>query len=246
MRFETNAVVVPMKHGLARSDLKRLAATVVVSVCLHLTLMLGVTPQSSPMRWAPGVVLEARLVVAPPLSAAQPGAPVSEDHTIAIDHAAEAAVEATQISRSSQALLPTATVSDSLDEASARHATALKTEDVAALAVPSPVDATYFPMSQLDVRPRALVPIVPEFPPGAAAANVQGRVVLLVLIDETGKVDGVSVAEAVPAGYFEESSLAALRSVRFEPGRKFNHAVRSRVLLSVNYDAMDAGGRTRE
>jgi protein TonB len=106
--------------------------------------------------------------------------------------------------------------------------------------ISSPVDPTYYPASRLDVRPKALRVIAPEFPPDAEAANVPGKVIVLLLIDETGKVDQALVVEAIPRDYFEESALTALRSARFEPGPKGNRPVRSRVLISINYDPAGA------
>jgi len=87
------------------------------------------------------------------------------------------------------------------------------------------------------------MPIQAKWPQSVSAGAPQGRVVLLLLIDESGAVTEVSVVEAVPAGYFEESALAATRAARFTPGSKDGRIVKSRVLMELNYGVPEAVGR---
>jgi len=65
---------------------------------------------------------------------------------------------------------------------------------------------------------------------------VHGVVILLLLIDEFGVIRDISVAEANPAGYFEESAMQAFRGKPFTPAIKGGRAVKSRVLIRVQYD----------
>jgi protein TonB len=73
----------------------------------------------------------------------------------------------------------------------------------------------------------------------AAAAAITGRALVLLHIDEAGLVDDVALVEAEPAGYFEEEVRRAFGSARFTPAFKGGRAVRSRVLVHVNYGAED-------
>ena len=83
--------------------------------------------------------------------------------------------------------------------------------------------------------PRLLTPLDLTYRGKAAADGVAGRVRLLVMIDEAGVVRDVSVVEAEPASYFEDDAKRALQSARFSPAYRNGRAVRSRVLIEVNY-----------
>jgi protein TonB len=105
----------------------------------------------------------------------------------------------------------------------------------AAGALPNAPDLTYYPAKQLDVYPRLLAPLDLKYRGKAAADGVSGRVRLLLLIDETGVVRDASVVEAEPPQYFEEDASHALIGAPFAPAYRNGRAVRSRVLIEVNY-----------
>ncbi|OIP14535.1 MAG: hypothetical protein AUK53_05250 [Betaproteobacteria bacterium CG2_30_59_46] len=107
------------------------------------------------------------------------------------------------------------------------------------LDIPLLEDPTWYPAKQVDMHPVALSPIKPVYPEKGAELGVDGKVVLLLLIDETGVVKEVSVVEADPEGIFEESALAAFREARFAPAQKNGRAVKSRVLIRVTYELND-------
>jgi periplasmic protein TonB len=96
-------------------------------------------------------------------------------------------------------------------------------------------DPTYYPAKQLDVYPQPLTQIRLDYPDSAASAKVDGRLLVLLLIDEFGIVNDASVVESQPEGYFEDAALAVFRAARFSPAQKQGHAVKSRVLLQVKY-----------
>ncbi|MCW5605242.1 MAG: TonB family protein [Burkholderiales bacterium] len=96
-------------------------------------------------------------------------------------------------------------------------------------------DPTYYPASELDRYPALLQPLALDYPERAAAAGASGKVVVMLLIDETGMVNEVSVVESDPLGYFEAAVRAALAGARFSPARRNDRAVRSRLLVSVDY-----------
>lgn len=103
------------------------------------------------------------------------------------------------------------------------------------LALPPLPDPIYYPARQLDVYPALLEPINLPYPARAAHDEVSGKVTVLLLIDERGMVNDVSVVEAEPAGYFEETTRAVFSETRFAPARKDGRPVKSRVLISVSY-----------
>lgn len=107
------------------------------------------------------------------------------------------------------------------------------------LEIPLMEDPTWYPAKQVDMHPVALNLIKPGYPEKGVELGVDGKVMLLLLIDETGVVKEVSVVEADPEGIFEESALAAFRSARFAPAQKNGRAVKSRVLIRVSYELND-------
>lgn len=101
--------------------------------------------------------------------------------------------------------------------------------------VPFIRDPTYYPARQLDVYPQPVAMIQPKCPESAVAQRINGRVQLLVLIDEFGVVNEASVTEAQPPGLFDDAAVQAFRAARFVPAQKAGNHVKSRVLLRVNF-----------
>jgi TonB family protein len=104
-------------------------------------------------------------------------------------------------------------------------------------------DLTYYAARQLDVYPTLSSPLDLRYTARAAAAAIAGRALVLLLIDDAGIVNDVALVEAEPAGYFEEEVRRAFGSARFTPAFKGGRAVRSRVLVHVNYGADDGSSR---
>lgn len=106
----------------------------------------------------------------------------------------------------------------------------------AALPLPPTGDLTYYPARELDVYPAPRAPLRFDYPERAAHEHVGGSVSIMLLLDEAGAIDGVTVVAAEPPGYFEDRVRAAFAAARFFPARKDGRAVKSRVLINVNYD----------
>jgi TonB family protein len=74
-----------------------------------------------------------------------------------------------------------------------------------------------------------------KYPPEAAKNNIEGRVVLQFVIDETGQVGDIQVARPVS----EELDAEAVRVVKsmpkFEPGRQDGEAVSVWYTLPINF-----------
>jgi len=88
-------------------------------------------------------------------------------------------------------------------------------------------DPTYYPARELDVYPHPARPLELERLPGA------GSIRLLLLIDEHGIVNDISLVEAGAVGRLDQALRTALAATRFVPARKDGRDVKSRVLLSV-------------
>lgn len=70
----------------------------------------------------------------------------------------------------------------------------------------------------VDTPPEAVSQTPPDYPRRARDQGIEGRVVLSVLINETGAMERVKVIEATPPGVFEDAARDAIRSWSFSPG----------------------------
>jgi protein TonB len=208
----------------------RLLVACSLSLLLHLALLLGIPV--NPAGGVPNVVslIYARLEPSVPAAAADSG--------IAAPETARAPADKTPLPASAEAKPKAAET-----KAGSKPATA--PAPGAGLELPLLRDPAYYPASQLDVYPRPLAPIRLPYPQTAAAGRVDGRLSLLLLIDESGAVTEVSVVAAEPAGYFEEAARSVFRSARFSPGMQQGRAVKSRVLLQIKYVHSDSAGAGR-
>src|SRR5271170_3480055 len=190
----------------------RLLVAVVLSFALHLILLVGV-----PVNLTGGVP------------------DVSDSVIIAQIMPAPAAGKEISQSADDTQLLPQTIVSPQ----SAEHprAAALPSSPSAGIKIPLIRDPAYYPANQLDVKPMPLASIKPAYPGAALDAGINnGVVTLLLLIDEFGIVNEVSVVNATPPGYFEDAAMAAFRAAHFEPARRQGHPVKCRIVIKVNFD----------
>ena len=102
--------------------------------------------------------------------------------------------------------------------------------------ITSAVDLTYYTARDLDVQPRALREIVPDYPPDADRSRLSGRVRLQLELEADGRISDVDVVSASPPGVFEASAVRAFREARFAPAQKNGRPVRARVVIEVLYD----------
>jgi protein TonB len=220
-------MAVPGDAVVTRSaaHLRPLALALAASASLHLALIagIGIKPQSTA---APQTVIEARLAqrhaAAEPASAPKPQA-IAEIQTPAEQEQPAKAAPEKPAQEGQAGPPPDAAVPG-------------QSSPLPALEIPLAEDPTYYPGKVVDVHPTALQPIVPVYPDAVSDAGVEGGVTVLLFIDEFGKVRDLSVVEAAPPGYFEESALSAFRNAHFTPAIKDGRAVKSRVLIRVSYD----------
>lgn len=91
----------------------------------------------------------------------------------------------------------------------------------------------------MDPGPQALDSIEPVYPP--EAGSQEGVVVLRVLINEVGTVDGVQVVRSSPPGWFERSAVTAFAAARFSPGRVLGVAIKSEITVEVAFTPVNRG-----
>lgn len=97
----------------------------------------------------------------------------------------------------------------------------------------------YVNSAQLDPPPLLLGEIVLNYP--ETAGDQEGRVVLRLLINESGSVDELDVVRAKPAGFFEGAAVAAFRGARFSAGRSLGVPVKSQVYVEVEFLPFNRG-----
>lgn len=103
-------------------------------------------------------------------------------------------------------------------------------------AITSSVDLTYYSARDVDVQPRALREIVPEYPSDADRQRLSGKVRLQLKLEADGRVSDVEIVQADPPELFNESAIRAFRDARFAPAQRNGRPVRAQVLIEVVYD----------
>ncbi|MGQ0580017.1 MAG: energy transducer TonB, partial [Betaproteobacteria bacterium] len=96
-------------------------------------------------------------------------------------------------------------------------------------------DPVHYAARDLDVYPQPLNRIELAYPQEALAGEIGGSVTLLLLIAESGRVTDVSVVDASAQDEFNASALRALAASAYSPAQKNGRAVRSRILVKVDY-----------
>jgi len=107
---------------------------------------------------------------------------------------------------------------------------------VPAATITSSVDLTYYSARDVDVQPRALRKIEPDYPDDADDQRLSGKVRLQLKLEADGRVSDVEIVHADPPDVFNESAIRAFRDARFAPAQRNGRPVRAQVLIEVEYD----------
>ncbi|MBU1265852.1 MAG: energy transducer TonB [Gammaproteobacteria bacterium] len=105
-----------------------------------------------------------------------------------------------------------------------------------AATITTAVDLTYYGARDVDVPPRALREIVPDYPAVADRERLSGTVRLQLKLEADGRIGAIEVVSASPPGVFDESAIKAFGDARFAPAQKNGRPVRALVLIEVVYD----------
>ncbi|MFA5241481.1 MAG: TonB family protein [Sulfuricella sp.] len=205
---------------------EKLALTLAASLIFHFALVFGLQIRAAPSSSHVSRVIQARLVEAPAVTAAVVEAQPPEPESL-LAEAQEPPLPSPEppVPEPATAAPPLASV------AAPETSTSLPS-----IEVPLIEDPRYYPALEVDVHPTALQLIQPFYPDGAASAQVAGSVVLELLLDESGKVQELSVEEASPPGIFEQSALDAFRNARFSPAQRNGRVVKSKMRIKVTYE----------
>lgn len=222
--------------------LQRPLAATWISLGLHVALI-ALVQVAPPAATSPGgTVIEARLVP-PHVKGPEVDAPdpVPEDMPLLASTETDEAVPVVQ----PVAPPPAKAVSGS---SSAQPVPSAAVETPVAPASPvtitSSVDLTYYSAREVDVHPRALRAIEPDYPAEADRNKLSGMVRLQLKVEADGRVSDVDVVSSTPPGAFDESAIRAFRNARFEPAQKAGRPVRALVMIEVQYDWAGRGSRS--
>ncbi len=233
----------PLDEPTISPKLQRPLAAVWISLGLHAAVIALVQVVPPTAMGVGEAVIEARLV---PTHVAAPSAPeplpaTPETDTpdpvpmLAPSETAEALPVAEPESSPASPSEPPA-VSAPVEPVAPAAAPPAAPVSVPAATVTSAVDLTYYSARDLDVHPRALREIVPEYPAEADRQRLSGTVRLQLKLEADGRVSDIEVVNASPPGRFEDSALKAFRDARFAPAQKNGRPVRALVLIEVEYD----------
>jgi len=94
----------------------------------------------------------------------------------------------------------------------------------------------YFTAAELDVRPAPRVQVMPDYAGDAAREGLKGKVLVRLYLDESGDVERLAIVRADPPGAFDDAVTKAFGTAHFTPGMKDGQAVRSQLLIEVNFN----------
>ena len=188
----------------------RLGCALALSAAIHAALLVApVAPSPPPLpAHAGAIVVRLAMVAAPQAAPARPKPPASPGRAESPPHV-PARVEPVALAPALETATP---------------------------GIPRLQDLVHYEAKDLDTFPELRESLRPVYPAAALEQGIAGHVVLLVSIDETGKVPEAAVVDAVPEGQFADPARDALEKASFLPATRDGRQVRSRVLIDVSFD----------
>jgi protein TonB len=95
------------------------------------------------------------------------------------------------------------------------------------------VDAI-FSLSDLDQKPRVVYQPTPIYPPELARKGLQGTVYVLFVVDQNGRPQNLKVQKSTHPS-FNNPALKAVKSWKFEPGKRKGKAVQFRMRVPITF-----------
>lgn len=96
------------------------------------------------------------------------------------------------------------------------------------------VDSVPDAVTKFDTPPRPLKTKAPDYPAKLRSEGVSGAVIVMLVIDESGKVIASEVTKASNEE-FKEPALAAVRTWVFAPAKVADKPVRARVSIPLSF-----------
>jgi len=100
---------------------------------------------------------------------------------------------------------------------------------------PPPDEGEVVDFFALEAPPTPRKQVDPKYPDLARKGQVEGTVLVEVIIGIDGKVESAKIAGAKPEGFFEEAALAAAKQWTFEPAYQRDKPVRVRYQIPFRF-----------
>jgi len=91
------------------------------------------------------------------------------------------------------------------------------------------------PFKELDVKPKVIKPVNPEYPEGARKAGKEGMTVLRVLIDEYGRVLRTKLLKSSGDATLDSAAVEAARQFEFAPAQKNGKPVKVEMTIPFSF-----------
>ena len=95
---------------------------------------------------------------------------------------------------------------------------------------PPPPTQIVFDVYEVEEPPQPIVQVQPEYPEKAKKAKLEGRVIVVAVVDENGDVIDAYIHYS-DNPIFNEAALEAAKKMKFKPGRLKDKPVKVRVLI---------------
>ena len=223
----------PIDEPTIPPRLQRPLAAVWISLGLHVAViaLVQVAPPGVIVLGGPGI--EARLVSphAEPLALEKPDVPTDAAPLLAPSELAETlpVPKTVSLPEPAQPAVTPQPAATPLEPLSAPT-------PVSPVAITSSVDLNYYGARDVDVHPRALRTIAPDYPEDADRQRLSGTVRLQLKLEADGRVVDVDVVSSTPPGVFDDAAVKAFRDASFAPALKNGRPVRALVLIEVEFD----------
>jgi protein TonB len=93
-----------------------------------------------------------------------------------------------------------------------------------------------FEFEEVDQPPRAVRKVMPVYPHKAKQEKINGKVILRFIVNRKGNVENAKVVFSQPKGVFDAKALEAIRKWKFKPGKYEQQAVRTWVMLPIEFE----------
>lgn len=87
----------------------------------------------------------------------------------------------------------------------------------------------------VDQRPSISRRVMPQYPDSARRRNIEGMVVVRLIVDTEGKAQQCAIHSSEPAEIFDNAALTAARKTRFVPGKVNGQPVNTMVLIPYKF-----------
>ena len=128
--------------------------------------------------------------------------------------------------------IPVETLDEDVEEEDTIEDTSLDMENLPDAPPPPPPGGGDFFVFDKAPKPRKIVQ--PDYPTLARQAEIEGRVVLKVTIDERGRVLSVVVLQS-DAAVFNDAAITAVRQWTFEPAEQSGNPVKATIIVPLEF-----------